>query len=221
MADVSAEPSPAGLTSVDAGQPVGLVVDWGGVLTASLDGAMTQWARIDAVEYDHFRDVMRAWVGRPDAASDPDLTAGRAAPGRKVPDQPVAGLEQAEDSGPAGLSPVHRLERGEMAPADFERVLAEELARRGSPVPAEGLLRRMLGGLEKLDDDMINVVRRAHAFGVKTALLSNSWGNHYPEELWEGAFDAVVISGRVGMRKPEPEIFRHAVHLLDLPPEQC
>ena len=108
-----------------------------------------------------------------------------------------------------------------MPPEDFERALAGELARRGSPVSAAGLLRRMLGGLEKLEDDMLGLVRRARGLGVRTALLSNSWGNHYPDELWEGLFDAVVISGRVGMRKPEPEIFRHTCALLGLPAERC
>jgi FMN phosphatase YigB (HAD superfamily) len=57
--------------------------------------------------------------------------------------------------------------------------------------------------------------------GVRTALLSNSWGNAYPEELWDGLFDAVVISGRVGMRKPEARIYGHTVELLGLEPQEC
>ena len=79
----------------------------------------------------------------------------------------------------------------------------------------------MLGGLATLDDDMLGLVRRARAAGVRTALLSNSWGDHYPEELWDGLFDAVVISGRVGMRKPDERIFRHAAGLLHLEPAEC
>jgi HAD superfamily hydrolase (TIGR01509 family) len=65
---------------------------------------------------------------------------------------------------------------------------------------------------------MINVVRRAHARGIRTALLSNSWGNEYPVEDWGDAFDAVVISGQVGMRKPEPEIFQHTLNLVGSKP---
>ena len=52
-------------------------------------------------------------------------------------------------------------------------------------------------------------------------MLSNSWGEHYPEHLWVGAFDAVVISGRVGMRKPDAEIFQHTADLLQLTPAEC
>ena len=204
-----------------AASPAGLIVDWGGVLTASLDGAMSAWARQDGVDYAHFRDVMREWVGRAEPPSGPPSGPSSGPSSAPADEQPVADLEQAGDDGPAGTSPAHRLERGELSAAGFEVELAHELALRGSPVPAEGLLTRMLGGLEKLEDDMVGLVRRAHGLGVRTALLSNSWGDHYPEQLWEGLFDAVVISGRVGMRKPEPRIFRHACALVDLPPSAC
>ncbi len=187
----------------------GLIVDWGGVLTPSLDAAMAAWARTDGVDFEHFRDVMRAWLG-PRPGLDDD-----------APDTPVAVLEQAPDAGSAGSSPVHRLERGELAPAEFEQQLAERLAERGSPVPARGLLDRMLAGLVELDAGMLGIVRRAQAAGVRTALLSNSWGDHYPAELFDGLFDAVVISGRVGMRKPDAEIFRHTAELLGLEPAEC
>jgi HAD superfamily hydrolase (TIGR01509 family) len=195
----------------------GLVIDWGGVLTASLDGATAAWVAHDGVRYEHFRDVMRSWVRPPGspALGPPGTPAGAGQ------DEPVAEVEQADDDGPAGTSPVHRLERGEMAPAEFEVALAAELGRRGSPVEARGLLRRMLGGLDVLEDDMLGLVRRAREAGIRTALLSNSWGDNYPEQLWDGLFEAMVISGRVGMRKPESRIFRHTCALLDLAPSAC
>ena len=208
----------------------GLVVDWGGVLTPSLDGAMAAWAQRDAVEYEHFQGVLRAWVRRPgDDGSDGEALAGDAGGMVDVltdssgspDDGPMADLEQAADSGPVGRSPVHKLERGEISVPDFEHELAAALASRGSVVAAEGLLDRMLSGLVALDDDMLGLVRRARARGIRTALLSNSWGNHYPEQLWDGLFDAIVISGRVGMRKPEPEIFRYTCEKLQLPPSNC
>jgi epoxide hydrolase-like predicted phosphatase len=192
----------------------GLVVDWGGVLTASLDSAMAQWAATDGVDFEHFRSVMRSWVGTRRAG-------GEDAAASVLTERAVADLEQAPDAGPAGTSPVHRLERGELPAREFEQALAEELARRGSPVEADGLLRRVLAGLEQLDPPMLDLVRRVHDAGIRTALLSNSWGDHYPEELWAGLFDAVVISGRVGMRKPDVRIFEHTAELLGLPPSAC
>ena len=118
-------------------------------------------------------------------------------------------------------NPVHALERGEMEVPDFEQQLASSLrTRTGASVDPEGLLARMFDRFEHAPD-MVGLVHRAHTAGVRTALLSNSWGNDYPRDGWADMFDAVVISGEVGMRKPEPRIFHHTLDLLGLPPEQC
>jgi len=121
----------------------------------------------------------------------------------------------------AASNPVHALERGEIAIPDFERELAKRLhTHDGRPVEPEGLLERMFAGFRH-EAPMMAAVRTARRRGLKTALLSNSWGLDYPREQWAGAFDAVVISGEVGMRKPEPAIYLHAAKLLDVGPEQC
>src|SRR5690606_24185218 len=65
------------------------------------------------------------------------------------------------------------------------------------------------------------VLREARRQGVRSTRLSNSWGNGYPRARLAEVFDALVISGEVGMRKPEPGIFRHALEVTGLPPEQC
>jgi putative hydrolase of the HAD superfamily len=121
----------------------------------------------------------------------------------------------------AATNPVHALERGEIAIPDFERQLAERLhTHDGRVVEPEGLLERMFAGFRH-EAPMMAAVRTARARGLKTALLSNSWGLDYPREQWQGAFDAVVISGEVGMRKPEPGIYLHTAALLELEPRQC
>ncbi|WP_427884889.1 HAD family hydrolase [Kribbella sp. GL6] len=121
----------------------------------------------------------------------------------------------------AELNPVHALERGQLAVPDFERKLASLLVRRdGTPVPAEGLIERMFAHFEH-QPAMAALVRRVNQRGIRTALLSNSWGNTYPRDTWDGMFDDVVISGEVGLRKPEPEIFRLAAGRLGLAPAEC
>ncbi|MFD7154635.1 HAD family hydrolase [Kribbella sp. NPDC059898] len=121
----------------------------------------------------------------------------------------------------AELNPVHALERGQIAVPDFERKLASLLVRRdGTPVPAEGLIERMFAHFEH-QPAMAALVRRVNQRGIRTALLSNSWGNTYPRDTWDGMFDDVVISGEVGLRKPEPEIFRLAAGRLGLEPAEC
>ncbi len=121
----------------------------------------------------------------------------------------------------AVVNPIHALERGEITVPDFENRLAGELsARAGTFVAPDGLLTRMFDRFEHAHD-MVGLVHRAHADGVKTALLSNSWGNDYPRDGWDEMFDAVVISGEVGMRKPEPEIYLHTAALIGLEPSEC
>jgi putative hydrolase of the HAD superfamily len=119
------------------------------------------------------------------------------------------------------VSPVHGLEDGSLPAEEFERTLAEGLRTRdGAAVAAEGLLRRMFAGFAPVEE-MYDALRKARAAGVRTCLLSNSWGNTYPRERFDEIFDAVVISSEVRMRKPDPEIFQHALGLVGLPPQEC
>jgi putative hydrolase of the HAD superfamily len=121
----------------------------------------------------------------------------------------------------APANPVHDLETGRLAVADFERLLAAELRRPGGPpLAAPGLVARMLGGF-RTSESMIALVAKARAGAIRTALLSNSWGLDYPRQGWEALFDAVVISGEVGMRKPEVRIYQHTAALLHLAVEEC
>lgn len=121
----------------------------------------------------------------------------------------------------ARLNPVHALERGEIEVPDFERRLAAELTTRsGATVAPDGLIARMFDRFEHAPD-MAGLVRRAHEAGLRTALLSNSWGNEYPRDGWTEMFDEVVISGEVGMRKPDADIFEHTLALLGLTAPEC
>jgi len=122
---------------------------------------------------------------------------------------------------PGDISPVHRLERGEIAVEDFEHLLSAALAQEGSTVEAQGLIGQMFADLAIYEDSMTSMVTRARAAGVRTALLSNSWGNDYDRTDWDEMFDAVVISGEVGMRKPEREIFDLALDRIGLPAAEC
>lgn len=115
-------------------------------------------------------------------------------------------------------SPIHRLERGELAAADFNVLLAGELrSTRGGPVPADDYLRGIFAA-SRVDDDTVAVVRAVRAAGVRTGLLSNSWGFSYDHVLLDELFDPVVISGEVGMRKPEQRIFECALDKVGLDP---
>lgn len=118
------------------------------------------------------------------------------------------------------INPIHALEKGEMSVPDFEVELAHALLTLGNiKVNSKGLLERMFQFFEHAPD-MNGLVHRARKKGIKTALLSNSWGNTYPRHGWDDMFDEVVISGEVGMRKPDAEIYHHTLDLLKVKPEE-
>ena len=117
---------------------------------------------------------------------------------------------------------VARFEKGEIPDAEFALAFAQRLTEvSGREVEAEGLLHRLLGSL-RLEEDMFEMLRRARGAGIKTALLSNSWGLElYPRDLLEETCDVVVISGEVGMRKPDANIFTFTTDKLGLDPAVC
>lgn len=102
-------------------------------------------------------------------------------------------------------------EKGQMEERDFEVALAQKLG-----VSDHGLTDRLFAGLGA-EPDMIEAVVAARRAGVRTGLLSNSWGHRYDRRRWEEMFDVTVISGEIGMRKPDPEIYAHAAAQLGLP----
>jgi epoxide hydrolase-like predicted phosphatase len=113
---------------------------------------------------------------------------------------------------------VTDFETGRISEEEFAARFAERLAAiSGKEIPSEGLVRRIFR-LE-LEEDMFAAVARARSAGLKTGLLSNSWGTrYYPRDRLGEVFDAVVISGEVGMRKPDPSIFEHTLDELGVAP---
>ena len=117
---------------------------------------------------------------------------------------------------------VHDFETGAISEEDFSADLAQRLSdEAGVEVEAEGLVRRLFAGM-RLEEDMMTAVVNARRAGLKTALLSNSWGlSLYPRDRFPEMFDVVVISGEIGMRKPDPQIFNATTDQLGLEPQHC
>jgi putative hydrolase of the HAD superfamily len=120
---------------------------------------------------------------------------------------------------PEALALLRRLERGELSADEFSPQFGARLGVENT----EGLVDRLFAGVGA-DERMLDAVRSAHDAGVRTALISNSWGDHgisYDRDLLSELFDAVVISGEVGMHKPEPAIFLLGAERIGLRPEDC
>ena len=197
------------------GELRGIITDWGGVLTTPILTTVRSWIEADGIDWVSYRDTMRSWVAQAydSGAEDEPEDEPENEPGNEP------GNEPENEHSP---NPIHALERGECSGAEFEQILAARLLRvDGAAVAAEGLLRRMFAASLPVPA-MYDTIRTLRAAGFSTALLSNSWGcDEYPRADFPGLFDTVVLSGEVGMRKPEKEIFLHAAETLGLAPAEC
>jgi putative hydrolase of the HAD superfamily len=112
---------------------------------------------------------------------------------------------------------VRGLETGDLSEDEFGERFGELL----EIDDRTGLVERMFGTLRE-DERMLGAVRRARAAGIRTGLVSNSMGaGRYDRATFPELFDGVVISGDVGMHKPQPEIFLLGAERAGVAPEQC
>jgi len=109
------------------------------------------------------------------------------------------------------------LETGRVTEGEFESKFAAVLELERS----DGLIDRLFAGMGP-DETMLDAVRAAKRAGVRTGLISNSWGHgRYDRTLFPELFDGVVISGDVGLRKPDPRIYELGAESVGLPPSAC
>ncbi len=117
---------------------------------------------------------------------------------------------------PAARELLIALEKGELEEAAFELRFAALLG-----VESDGLIDGLFAGVVP-DTEMIAAVRRAHEAGIRTALVSNSWGVHrYPHDLISEIFDGAVISGDEGIRKPSRRMYELGAERAGVPAAQC
>jgi epoxide hydrolase-like predicted phosphatase len=117
---------------------------------------------------------------------------------------------------PDAVALLRRLETGEIDEAEFEPAFGSLLG----VSEAEGLTGRLFAGLRP-DEGMVGAVRAARRAGVKTGLISNSWGLGIYDRAPVDLFDAAVISGEVGLHKPQPEIYLLACKRLQVESDEC
>lgn len=114
-----------------------------------------------------------------------------------------------------GLNLLRTLEKGEISDPDFEQEFGALIG-----APPENLITRLFAGLGP-NEKMIEAVKRVRASGIPTGLISNSWGTGIYERAPLEIFDATVISGDVGLHKPDPAIYELGAERLGLTPSDC
>ena len=135
------------------GRYLGLLIDWGGVLTSDLFASFRAFCELEGLEPDAVRRRFRE-------------------------DRDCRELLIALETG--------AVTRRSSSPG----------SRACSASAAPSLIDRLFAGSGP-DHEMLDAVRRARAAGVRTGLVSNSWGTRrYPREVLAELFDGVVISGR-------------------------
>jgi epoxide hydrolase-like predicted phosphatase len=110
-------------------------------------------------------------------------------------------------------------ESGRIGQREFEATLAGLIG-----ADHRGLLTRALADLRPRGP-VLDLVERVRACGIPVAVLSNSLGrggyNLYQGYDLDNRFDAVVISDQVGLRKPDPAIYRLATARIGVPTSSC
>jgi putative hydrolase of the HAD superfamily len=120
---------------------------------------------------------------------------------------------------PVGKAALFEAEAGRITQREFERQLGKMLA-----VSDIDLTQRICADLRPCEP-MLALVEKVRESGIKTAMLSNSWGTG-GYDIYTGYdlpkyFDVVVVSDEVGYAKPDPEIYRIALVKLGLPANEC
>jgi epoxide hydrolase-like predicted phosphatase len=118
----------------------------------------------------------------------------------------------------------HRLERGELPLGErFFDALDGELRAARLPLRAQDLMARIssAGGPRS---EMLIAIDRLRSAGFVVAALTNNWSTEegvergFPHPELHQRFHHVVESRRVGLRKPDPEIYRLTCRLMGVEP---
>jgi putative hydrolase of the HAD superfamily len=126
-----------------------------------------------------------------------------------------------------GEYPLFRLERGEISEADFLEDLCWGLEAELGHRPTLHRFREIYFDALHGNEPMLDLMRELRDGGFRMAILTNNvreW-----EELWRAKlpvdeiFELVVDSAWVGLRKPDPEIYRLTIDRLgnELQPHEC
>ena len=122
-----------------------------------------------------------------------------------------------------------RMERSEVSRAVFVELFEAEALEQGHTLDGWRVLQAISGDIRP---QMVEALRRCRA-AFRVACITNNMKAgegpgmaRNPEKARAVAdvmtlFEHVVESSKLGLRKPDPLIYRHACDLLDVPPESC
>jgi putative hydrolase of the HAD superfamily len=114
-----------------------------------------------------------------------------------------------------------RLERGELSMEDFFGAFEGDCAAAGRQLSARALM-ECIGEAAEPRPRMLEAVRRIRCGGLRAAALTNNWvGEEMAADVLKPLFDAFVESSVVGLRKPDPRIYRHTCDAIGVEPSEA
>jgi putative hydrolase of the HAD superfamily len=140
-------------------------------------------------------------------------------------DLQAVGMAMARVAEEQGINPLFELETGRMTEHDFLGSLGRALSQNlGREIELHGFGERYFANLHP-NEELIAYFRSLRERGLRLALLTNNVREWEP--LWrpklpvDELFELVVDSAFVGMRKPDPEIYRLTLDRLGgVPPQR-
>jgi epoxide hydrolase-like predicted phosphatase len=124
----------------------------------------------------------------------------------------ASALATAFRSDPTARKALIDFECGRLDQAAFEPIIGGALG----VAEHDNLVARMFADMRN-DDAMQDAVAALKHAGIRTGMLSNSWGpGTYDTSRFDELFDVAVISGEEGMRKPDPAIYALASERIGL-----
>lgn len=122
-----------------------------------------------------------------------------------------------------------RMERGEIGVDEFARDFEAEARALGGELSGRRVI-ELLGGA--LRPEMVSALKQVREHHRVACITNNMPSGHGPAFAFGSAreaelaevfalFELVVESSKLGLRKPDPRIYRHAVERLGVAPEAC
>jgi putative hydrolase of the HAD superfamily len=124
-------------------------------------------------------------------------------------------------TGPAGA--WSRLERGEVSREAFEADFEAECRAAGHTLSARTMMERIAGCGPR--PAMLAAIRTLRGARYSVAALTNNWAHEGADgsetDSLRELFDVFVESSKLGLRKPDPRIYRHTCRALGVAPRDA
>jgi epoxide hydrolase-like predicted phosphatase len=115
-----------------------------------------------------------------------------------------------------------RLERGELTMREFFGAFDAELAAGQVRISAEALMAKIADNTQ-LRPAMLTAIRTIRSAGLKVGALTNNWASDdqfHKMDVLRPEFDVFIESAKVGLRKPDPQIYELACRAFGVKPAE-